>query len=75
MPWSCVVSFIIAPVFEAAQLSYRLIATLDHQQEQVNNVFRLVTFGGRPLGGLVTGILIQWIGPVWAVGSYFSLRA
>ena len=59
MPWSCAVSFIIAPVFEAAQLSYRLIVTPDHQQERVNNVFRLVTFGGQPLGVLVTGILIQ----------------
>jgi MFS family permease len=64
-------SFIIAPIFDTAQLSYRLIVTPDHLLGRVNSIFRLLTFGSQPLGVLVTGILIQWIGPVWAVVVLF----
>jgi Transmembrane secretion effector len=64
-------SFIIVPIFNATQLSYRLIVTPDHLQGRVNSVFRLVTFGGQPLSMLLTGVLIQWIGPIWAVVILF----
>jgi MFS family permease len=64
-------SFIIAPIFDAAQLSYRLVVTPDHLQGRVNSIFRLVTFGSQPLGVLITGVLIQWIGPTWAVVVLF----
>ncbi len=65
------VSFVIAPIFDVTQLSYRLIVTPDHLQGRVNSVFRLVTFGSQPLGVLITGLLIQWIGPTWAVVVLF----
>lgn len=61
------VSFIIAPIFETTQLSYRLVVTPDQMLGRVSSIFRLVTFGSQPLGVLITGILIQWIGPVWTV--------
>lgn len=64
-------SFIIVPVFSATQLSYRLIVTPDHLQGRVNSVFRLVAYGGQPLGLLITGLLIQWIGPTWAIVVLF----
>ena len=64
-------SFIIAPIFDATQLSYRLIVTPDHLQGRINSIFRLVTLGSQPLGVLITGVLIQWIGPVWAVVVLF----
>lgn len=64
-------SFIIVPIFNATQFSYRLIVTPDHLQGRVNSVFRLVAFGGQPLGLLITGLLIQWIGPTWAVVVLF----
>src|SRR5581483_1275363 len=64
-------SFIIVPVFNASQLSYRLIITPDHLQGRISSVFRLVAFGGQPLGLLFTGLLIQWVGPVWAVVILF----
>ncbi|HEU5381033.1 MAG TPA: MFS transporter [Ktedonobacteraceae bacterium] len=64
-------SFIIVPIFNATLLSYRLIVTPDHLQGRVNSVFRLLAFGGQPLGVLVTGLLIQWIGPIWAVVVLF----
>ncbi len=60
-------SFVIVPIFNATQFSYRLIITPDHLQGRVNSLFRLVAFGGQPLGLLITGLLIQWIGPIWAV--------
>lgn len=64
-------SFIIVPIFNATQSSYRLIVTPDHLQGRVNSVFRLVAYGGQPLGILITGLLIQWIGPIWAVVVLF----
>jgi MFS family permease len=64
-------SFIIVPIFNATQLSYRLIVTPDHLQGRVSSVFRLVSYGGQPLGILITGLLIQWIGPIWAVVVLF----
>lgn len=64
-------SFIIVPIFNASQLSYRLIVTPDHLQGRVSSVFRLVAYGSQPLGVLVTGLLIQWIGPIWAVVVLF----
>ena len=64
-------SFIIVPIFNASQLSYRLIITPDHLQGRISSVFRLMAFGGQPLGLLFTGLLIQWVGPVWAVVILF----
>ena len=64
-------SFIIVPIFSATLLSYRLIVTPDHLQGRVNSVFRLVTFGGQPLSLLLTGLLLQWLGPIWTVVILF----
>jgi hypothetical protein len=69
------VSFIIAPIFDATQLSYRLIVTPDRLQGRITSLFHLVTFGSQPLGLLITGLLIQWIGPVWAVVVLFIPQA
>lgn len=69
------VSFIIAPIFDATQLSYRLIVTPDHLQGRITSLFHLVTFGSQPLGVLITGLLIQWTGPVWAVVVLFIPQA
>ena len=40
-------------------------------QGRINSIFRLLTFGSQPLGVLITGVLIQWLGPVWAVVVLF----
>ena len=34
----------------------------DELQGRVNSVFRLIAFGGQPLGLALTGLLIQYIG-------------
>jgi MFS family permease len=65
------VSFIIVPIFLSSQFSYRLLVIPDLLQGRVQSVFRLLSFGAQPLGVALTGILIQWIGPVWAVIALF----
>jgi hypothetical protein len=49
------------------RLSYRLSTIPDTLQGRVNSVFRLISFGGQPLGIWVTGILLQFVGPFWSV--------
>ncbi len=59
--------FIIVPIYTSVQFGYRLAVIPDHLQGRVNSVFRLIAFGGQPIGLAVTGVLIQWIGPVSTV--------
>jgi MFS family permease len=56
-------SFIIVPIYTSVQFGYRLALIPDHLQGRVNSVFRLMAFGGEPIGLAVTGILLQAIGP------------
>jgi hypothetical protein len=44
-------------------MSYRLALIPDELQGRVNSVFRLVAFGGQPLGAALTGVSLQWLGP------------
>jgi len=55
------------PIFLSNQYAYRLLVIPDHLQGRVQSVFRLISFGAQPVGFALTGLLIQWIGPVWAV--------
>lgn len=57
-------SFIIVPIYTSVQFGYRLSVIPDHLQGRVNSVFRLIAFGGEPIGLAVTGALLQAIGPV-----------
>lgn len=66
------VSFIIVPIYLSVQFSYRLIAIPDQLQGRVQSVYRLLSFGSQPLGMALTGFLIQWIGPTWAVVALFA---
>lgn len=61
------VSFIIVPIYFSVQFSYRMIIIPDQLQGRVQSVYRLLSFGSQPLGMALTGFLIQWIGPTWAV--------
>jgi MFS family permease len=56
-------SFIIVPIYTSVQFGYRLALIPDHLQGRVNSVFRLMAFGGEPIGLAVTGVLLQAIGP------------
>ena len=62
-----VLSFIIVPIYTSVQFGYRLAVIPDHLQGRVNSVFRLIAYGGEPIGLAITGISIQAIGSVSAV--------
>lgn len=65
------VSFVIVPVYTLTQYSYRLALIPDHLQGRVNSVFRLIALGGQPLGLAITGLLLQFVGPVPTVVILF----
>jgi MFS family permease len=60
-------AFIVLPIHNSVQYGYRLAAIPDKLQGRVNSVYRVILFGGQPFGLLLTGILLQAIGPVFAV--------
>ena len=65
----------ITPIFFVAQYSYRLSNIPDELQGRVNGVFRLLQFGGQPLGLALAGLLSQVIGPVRTVLVFAALLA
>src|SRR5438876_1119798 len=60
-------SFIVVPIYNVVQFSYRSAIIPDELQGRVNSVFRLIAFGGQPLGLALTGVLIQKIGVIQTV--------
>ncbi len=55
-------SFISGPIYNVVQFSYRSALIPDELQGRVNSVFRLIAFGGQPLGLALIGWLIQTAG-------------
>ena len=62
-----VLNFAIGPIYNVVQFSYRLALIPDALQGRVNSVFRLIAFGGQPLGLALTGLLIQTIGVIQTI--------
>ena len=60
-------SFIVVPIHTATQYSYRLAHIPDHLQGRVNSIFRISLYGSQTLGLLVTGLLLQLVGPIYTV--------
>lgn len=58
------ISFLVSPIYNVVQMSYRMAIIPDELQGRVNSMFRLIAFGGQPLGLALTGILIQRVGVV-----------
>ena len=54
----------LGPLYNVVQFSYRLAIIPDALQGRVNSVFRLIAFGGQPLGLALTGLLIQNVGVI-----------
>jgi MFS family permease len=59
--------FVASPIYNVVQFSYRSAVIPDLLQGRVNSVFRLVAFGGQPLGLALTGLLIQNLGVIQAI--------
>jgi MFS family permease len=54
----------IGTVYNIVQYSYRLALIPDELQGRVNSVFRLVAFGGQPIGAAIVGLCLQYVGAV-----------
>ncbi|MBA3824630.1 MAG: MFS transporter [Ktedonobacterales bacterium] len=52
--------FLMGPIYNVVQFSYRSALIPDRLQGRVNSVFRLLAYGFIPLGGALTGILLQY---------------
>lgn len=66
-------AFGVTPIFFVAQYSYRLSRIPDELQGRVNSVFRLLLFGGQPLGLALAGLLSQSIGPIRTILVFTAL--
>jgi MFS family permease len=72
------VMFVTGPIYNVTQMSYRLALIPDVLQGRVNSVFRLLAFGGQPIGLALTGYLLDRIGVVdtiWVIFAGFVIMA
>jgi MFS family permease len=60
-------AFIVVPIHSSVQYGYRLASIPDKLQGRVNSIYRVVLFGCQSIGLLLTGVLLQAIGPVLTV--------
>jgi MFS family permease len=60
-------TFVIASIYLVAQSSYQLSLIPDQLQGRINSITRLLINGSQPLGIALTGLLIQFFGPVVTV--------
>ena len=68
-------SFIIVPIHSVTVYNYRLTHVPDRLQGRVNSVYRIALFGSQMLGLLVTGLLLQLVGPIYTVLILFVPQA
>jgi MFS family permease len=55
--------FLAFPAYDITQYSYRIAMIPDVLQGRVNSVFRLVALAGQPVGMVLSGALLQAVGP------------
>jgi predicted MFS family arabinose efflux permease len=67
-------SFVLNPIYNVTQLSYRLALIPDALQGRVNSVFRLLAFGGQPLGYALTGAALERFGPISTVAAIGAVQ-
>jgi predicted MFS family arabinose efflux permease len=48
--------------YDVVQYSYRLALIPDELQGRVNSSFRLLAWGSRPVGALLAGFMLEWVG-------------
>jgi MFS family permease len=63
------------PIYNAVQFSYRLALIPDRLQGRVNSTFRLLAFGFQPLGNIITGVLLVWLGVMPTLAFYVTVFA
>jgi predicted MFS family arabinose efflux permease len=64
--------FMVVPIYNVVQFSYRIALIPDELQGRVNSTFRLLAFGFQPIGFALTGILLEVVGAVQTVLIFFA---
>ena len=64
-------AFIVVPIHASVQYGYRLASIPDQLQGRVNSIYRVALFGCQSVGLLLTGVLLQAVGPVLTVLLFF----
>ena len=59
--------YLLGPIYNVVQFSYRLSLIPDELQGRVNSTFRLLAFGFMPVGAALSGVLIERLGAAGAV--------
>lgn len=59
--------YLLGPAYDVVGYTYRIAVIPDALQGRVNSVFRLISWGVRPLGVALTGVLLEWAGGVTTV--------
>jgi MFS family permease len=67
-------SFVLGPIYNVTQFSYRLALIPDALQGRVNSVFRLLAFGGQPIGFALTGLALDQFGPYYTVAAIGAIQ-
>ncbi len=65
----------IVPIHTATIYGYRLTHIPDRLQGRVTSIYRISLFGSQMLGLLVTGLLLQLVGPIYTVLILFVPQA
>jgi MFS family permease len=68
-------TFVLSPLYNVVQLSYRLALIPDELQGRVNSVFRLIAFAGQPIGLAITGFLLEAFNPLVTVLVFMAMQA
>lgn len=68
------ITFLLSPIYNVVQMSYRLALIPDELQGRVNSVFRLIAFFGQPIGLAVTGLLLEKFNPLVTVLVFTVLQ-
>ncbi len=58
------IALMMGPIYNVVQFSYRISLIPDHLQGRVNSVFRLLAYGGIPIGEALSGIGLQYFGAI-----------
>ncbi len=66
-------TWIIGPVYNVVQFSYRIALIPERLQGRVNSTFRLLAFGFQPIGAALGGILLGLVGTANTVYFYFAV--
>ncbi len=61
------VVFLLGPIYNVVQFSYRVALIPDRLQGRVNSSFRLLAYGFMPLGAAIIGVLVQAYGTTTAL--------